>query len=498
MRKGFLCYLAILCGLLYGQNQTLYVNNPLPEDSLPFRIQIEIAPFALPAGLHAYASGIYKDDYVLLGGRTYGLHGFMGDTFPTVSQNTTVFVFNTKTGAVVFRSLTDPSSQLSQEQIDQLSATNPLFFQGDGSDTLYMVGGYGINTATGLRETKSVLTAIDLPSLIGWVKQKPKAKSVAKCLRQVSDPLLQVTGGVMWQMNPHEPALLGLGQNFTGNYINTMSNGNYTYQIRPFQVIDTGKSIAIYPYPQPLPNPIYRRRDLNIAPAIRKKGNALEQYLVSYGGVFTPGDNFGAWTVPIEIEADGSSKSLDLSNPMIFAQGMNNYQCPNVGLYSEKTGDMYTLFFGGLSFLYSINGGLYSPGGSFCQDSGLGFTNDVTTIRIDKNGHYEQYLMRATYPPIVPTFGSCPPTSYPITCNNVVSNSSPVLLFGASATFLALPKLPFYPNAVISLDKLGKEPVLLGYIVGGIVSSAAETCSETGNIDTQPSSYIFSVTLIPQ
>lgn len=500
MQVVFWCILAICCGL-YAQNQTTYVTYPLSEDSLPFRLQIEQASFSLPTGLQAYVTGLYQDEYVLLGGRTQGLHGFLGDTFPIASQNTTVFVLNVMTGQIVSRSLTDPSSKLSQEQIDQLSVANALFFQGDGSDTLYMVGGYGINTATGMMETKSVLTAIDLPRLIKWVKGKKKAKSAAQCIRQVSDPLLQVTGGVMWQFNPHQPALLCFGQNFPGSYVNTSSNGNYTCQIRPFQIIDTGKHLSIYPYPQPIPNPVYRRRDLNVIPAIKKAGHSVQQYLVTYGGVFTPGTDFGAWTIPIEIDPDGSSKMLNPSNPNTFAQGMNNYSCPNVGLYSEKTQDMYTLFFGGISFLYSINGGLYSPGGALCEDGNLGFTNDVTAIRIDASGNYQQYIMSATYPPIPTTFGTCPLPSggFPITCANVASGQrSPVLLFGASALFLSIPHLPYYPNSVIALDQLGSNPVLLGYIVGGIESSAAETCSETGNVDTHPSSYIFSVTLIPK
>jgi len=503
MRKAILCFVAICYGL-YGQNQTSYVTFPLPEDSLPFRVSIELAPFSLPSGLQAFVSGVIKDEWVLLSGRIFGLHGFteaIFPTFPPASQNSTVFVLNLKTGKTVSRSLTDPSSKLTQEQIDQLSVTNALFFQGDGSDTLYMVGGYGINTATGQHETKSVLTAIDLPSLIKWVKQDPKAKSAAKCLRQVSDPLLQVTGGVMWQINPHQPALLGLGQNFNGTYRDTTANGDYTYQIRPFQVIDTGKNLLVYPYPQPIPNPLYRRRDLNIVPAMRKSGSSLQQYLVAYGGVFTPGDNFGAWTIPIEIEADGSSRSFNPLKPNTFApfaQGMNNYECPNLGLYSEKTGDMYTLFFGGISFLYTINGGLYSPGGSLCEDSDLGFTNDVTAIRIDASGNYQQYLMSATFPSIATTFGHCPPPMFPITCMNVVLNKSPVLLYGASGFFLGLPGLPYYPNSVLALDQLGSSPILLGYIVGGIESSAAETCSQIGNADTHPSTRIFSVKLIPK
>ena len=51
---------------------------------------------------------------------------------------------------------------------------------------------------------------------------------------------------------------------------------------------------------------------------------------------------------------------------------------------------------------------------------------------------------------------------------------------------------------VIALDKLGSSPIVLGYIVGGIQSSMNETDSETGNVDTHASNYIFKVTLIPQ
>lgn len=470
----------ILFSSLYGQNQTSYVTFPLREDSLPFRLQIEQASFSLPNGLQSFVVGGHKDEWLLLAGRTYGLHGFSGNTFPLSSQNTTAYVVNFKTGTIVSRSFTDPSSHLSQEQIDELSVTNAFYFQGDGSSTLYLVGGYGYDTATGQYGTKSTLTAIDIPNLIKWVKGKSKSKSAAQCMRRVSDPLLQATGGYLFQVNPHQPYLVGLGQNFIGSYVNTTSTGIYTHQFRPFQVIDTEKDLLIQPYSQPSPIATYRRRDLNIVPVIRKEGRSLQQSFVALGGVFTPGDDFGAWTVPIEIAPDGSSKML---NPNAFAQGMNNYNCPVLGLYSEKTNDMYTVLFGGISFLYSVNGGFYSPGGSFIEDAELGFTNDITTIRIDSSGKYEQYFMSATYPSIPPTFGTAP---------------GPELLFGSGANFIPVKGLPAYPNSVFALDKLGSSPIVLGYIVGGIESSMIETDSETGNVDTHASNLIFKVTLIPQ
>ncbi len=91
--------------------------------------------------------------------------------------------------------------------------------------------------------------------------------------------------------------------------------------------------------------------------------------------------------------------------------------------------------------------------------------------------------MSATFPAMAPTFGTDP---------------GPELLFGASSFFFTSDALPAYPNGVIALDKIGSSPVLLGYIVGGIQSSAAETESEFGNVDTHASNYIFKVTLIPK
>lgn len=340
-----------------------------------------------------------------------------------------------------------------------------------------------LNTVKGIYETKSVLTAIDLPNLIRWVKQDPKSKSAGKCMRRVSSPLLQLTGGVLMQSNPHQPFIAGLGQNFVGAYSLTNFNGIYSHQFRPFQVIDNGKTLFVQPYNQPKIIPEYRRRDLNIVPVIKKSGNSLQQNFLALGGVFTPGFDFGAWTIPIEVNADGSSRMLDPSNPNTFAQGMNNYECPTIELYSESRGDMYVILFGGISAYYSQNGGYYSPNGSFVDDPELGWTNDVTTIRVDSSGNYNQYFMSATFPTIAPTFGTVPESES---------------FFGGSAFFLPVLNLPTYPNGVIAFDKLKKSPIHLGYIVGGIQSSMHLTESAVSNVDTHASSYIFKVTLIPQ
>ena len=497
-------------------NQTSNITVPLPEDSLPYRVTIEQADFSLPAGIHSFAYAVYGDEWLLIGGRTNGLHD-VDNTDPTVNafspsqRNTNVFVINPNTKETYYRSLYDPSSGLSQPQIDILSATNTLFSYANNKNILYMVGGYGIDTASNTMNTKQTLTAIDVPNLIKWVKKSRKAKSAAKCVRTIFNPIFQVTGGVMLQSNEHQPYLLAFGQNYSGNYTTSL-DGTYSQQIRPIQIIDNGRSLFVKIGSQPNPLPEYRRRDLNVVPIIKKNGGAFNMGFSAFSGVFTPGDNNGApgaWTVPIEINPDGSSHMLSLNDPNSLAQGMNNYSCPTTGLYSIKKNCMYTLLFGGISAALFSDGSscntdtnpqcncctawVPAKGNIFTICCNLPFTNDVTTIEIDNQGIYRQYIMSGTYPIINSSPPPCSEGPTPGPCGG--GSLQTIYYFGASAAFIPAKGLPSFPNGVISLDQLEKNPTFVGYIVGGIASTILDTNCST---DTQASPYIFKVTITPK
>src|SRR3989339_2079306 len=106
-------------------NQTSDVSPIFSSDSLPFTIDIELANIEVPGGIQTFAYGLYKEKYVFISGRTNGLHGFGSgdDNFPPLQQNRSVFVFDLKTNEVYMKSLEDPSSGLSQSEIDSLSTT---------------------------------------------------------------------------------------------------------------------------------------------------------------------------------------------------------------------------------------------------------------------------------------------------------------------------------------------------------------------------------------
>ncbi|MCE2984098.1 MAG: hypothetical protein LW832_11110 [Parachlamydia sp.] len=463
MKKLFSLTLLII-GIAHADvNQTDTISPIFPESSLPFRVSIEQADFSLPAGIHSGAFGSHQGKWLFIAGRTNGLHGFNDNTnnFPPEEQNQTVYVVDPVKKRVFSRGLSDPSSDLNARQIDFLSVTSPQFFQ--EGETLYITGGYGVDSSTGLFSTKPVLTAIDLPSLIHWVV-KGKG-SASHCIEQYIDPQFQVTGGLMGRIDDH-PFLLIFGQNFQGYYV-PGSNGDYTRQVRRFKIKENCHLSAVFLKPKPvLPDPAYRRRDLNVVPMLFYKSKGWEAGWVALSGVFT--EQGGIWTIPIEIDKNGKSTMASPLDPQAFRQGMNNYTSAAFGLFSRKEKTVYTVLLGGITFGYFDNG-------VFQTDYLFPFTNQVTTVSRNHKGQYRQYFMSAAYPLILST----------------ASNPGNPLLFGAGAQFVPNPDLKTTENGLYTLDCLCGR-VLAGYIVGGIQSTLPNTNTES---DTAASPYIFKVYL---
>lgn len=465
MKRIFLITL-LSVGTLYSDNQTDILTPVLVNKPLPFTITIASAGFTLPEGIQSAAMAQLGDEFLLIAGRTNGLHDFNNDdnNFPPNKQNTTIFVINPYTKTIKTRSLHDPLSGLTQQQIDSLSVTAPQFYQ--RGNTLYITGGYGVDTATGNFSTKDTLTAINVLGLIFWVKHPQSTLLASQYIRQISHPTFQVTGGYMFQVN-NNPTLLVFGQNFNGFYL-PGSNGNYTEQVRRFHIIDDNKSLKVDIKTPTVPDPNYRRRDLNIVPIIKVAPDKTKTpAFVALSGVFTP--TGGMWTTPVDIAVDGTTSMANPSLATTFKQGMNNYICPHVELLS-KTGSMYIVLFGGITFEYFQNGQLVT-------DAELPFTNQVTVIERNTSGHYKQYLV---------------PTQYPLMISKA-SNPGNQLLFGASGRFIPARGVPTYDNGVLNLEKI-KKPLVIGHIVGGIQSTVPNTSTSS---DSAASPYIFKVILSP-
>ncbi len=457
----YLFLLGVFATNLLAQNQTETITPVKPSALLPFQISVETADFSLPVGLQTFVFATYQNKCLLLAGRTNGLHDFSNtnDNFPPKKQNTTVYVVDFQNEITYERSLFDETANLTQKQIDVLSVTAAEFVQ--VKDTLYMVGGYGVDTLSGEFSTKSTLTVIDVPGLISWVEGS--GGTAAENMKQTSHPILKVTGGALKKTNPLSPFLLIFGQNFQGFYHDS-SNGVYTEEVRPFYLLETEKDLFVVPLRTQGKKNTYRRRDLNVISITQKQGKTYEEAYVALSGVFTLSG--GIWTVPVLIDGKGRSRMLNPAKPETLRQGMNNYDCPHIGLFAKKTNEMHTLLLGGMGYIALENG-------TFVEDSEIPFSNSITDICIDRKGNFKQYLMESEYPVILST---------------LVNPGNP-LLFGAGARFIQMSNLPIFPNGVISLDDV-KDGAILGYVIGGIQSTVPNTTSFS---DSEASAYIFRV-----
>ena len=136
--------------------------------------------------------------------------------------------------------------------------------------------------------------------------------------------------------------------------------------------------------------------------------------------------------------------------------------------YLEKTDEMYTILFGGISYGYFEDG-------HFLTSNFFPFINQVTAIKLDKDNLYTQYLLNSTYPTIL----------------SQQSNAGNPLLFGASAQLIPANSKDQQANGTICfLDEKSKKSHLIGYIVGGIASTLPNTSAAS---DSFASPYIFEV-----
>lgn len=466
----FLAAACLFTGI-YADNQTPDVSPILSADESPFDVQIDRLWFHLPMGVQGYVIGHHHGKWLLLAGRINGLHGFNNDpnNFPPNQQNTYAFVVDFEKKTAIYRSLSDPDSGLTQEQIDSLSVTAPQAYQ-DGK-TLYISGGYGFQTSTLQFITWPYLTAVDIPAMIRWVSQEEVALKASDCIRQAIHPLLKVTGGCMDKLGKKGPTLLVFGQDFEGTYFFGEHTQVYTEQVRKLHIKDNGVTLGVEFVDPDISDktPSYRRRDLNIVRVLHRTNGRIQRGLVALSGVFT--ETGGIWTVPVWVNRDGSATMDDPADPLTFKQGGNNYASANVGLYSKKKNEMYLLLFGGLTYEYFV-------GGVPQFDTEIPFTNQVTAIKIDAEKKFSQYLLNGAFPEI-PSTGS---------------NPGNPLLFGATASFFPRCGVKQYMDEVIKYDSIRK-PTVIGYILGGIQSTLPNTNTMS---DSAASPYVFKVTLIPK
>jgi hypothetical protein len=438
--------LSVPGGAATAANQTPTVSPvSLDTDALPYAVTLRRVktPSPLPT-LQSFATATHNGLWVLIGGRTNGLHNFSKDplkNFPPSEQNRKIWVIDPATWKVWSRRLDD--SRLDRKQIDELASTATASVQ--VGNTLYVVGGYGYSKKVEDFRTFPTMTSFEVKQLVDWVR-KDGEQGLEKIIRQVRDEVLRVTGGQLALIG--DRFILAFGQNFKGGYGADDAKQVYTGQVRSFEVIEKGNTLKLRDIRRSPSQPDrtdYRRRDYNMLPFIDTTGGTPQDALTAFAGVFTK--TGGIYTVPVEIDAKGRPSMADPDAKATFKQAMNGYNAANLAIFDAKSGDSHSLFFGGISYVTYKHG-------EFVEDANIPFINDATAIVRKPNGKYRQYLV-----------GSFPFVSGP---------DVPKYRFGAEAAVFLAPGVPTTGNAMVDLralkQKVGKGKTVIGWIYGGIAA----------------------------
>ncbi len=417
------------------------------SQSATFDISIE--PLNIPdlSGVQSYAFGQHHNKWLIVGGRTEGLHQRLPfSSFQESGKNKQLIVIDPESKQKWTTSLVT----LSKDLQDQLGSSNMQFYQ--SGNFLYLLGGYGLSNISNEHISFGKLTAINVSGLIEAII---KGSQISSFFRQISDSHFAVTGGRLEKM--YETYYLVGGQKFTGRY-NPMGPNmgpgfiqEYTNQIRKFNIKDDGVTLRIEHYKSETDSVNLHRRDFNVVPQISSTG---QEMLTAFSGVFQH-DRDLPFLNAVNIESTGF-KTDDL-----FTQYYNHYHCANIPLYNSVNKEMHTLFFGGIAQFYDEDGMLV-------QNNNVPFVKTISRVTRNAKGVMAEYKL----PIEMPSF------------------------LGSASEFIKNEDLPQHANGVIKLDELTADTVLLGYIFGGIKSTAENIFWVNDGSQSQASNQILKVNLI--
>lgn len=413
---------------------------------------LALEAFEIPelGGIQSYTFGQHGGQWLIVGGRLDGLHRRQPfAAFDLAGHNNLLWVVD----PLQKQKWTAPLSALPNSIQEQLSATNAAFFQ--EGDMLYILGGYGYSPSLGDHTTFGAMTAIEVPALMDAIRNNT---DITPYFRQILDPAFAVTGGRLAKI--YDTYHLVGGQKFIGRY-NPMGPNHgpgfiqeYTNQIRRFRLEDDGSELNVNHLPSITDAAQLHRRDYNAVVQIMPNG---EEAYTAFSGVFQHTADLPFLNC-VNIDSSGYEVNYD------FLQYYNHYHCANIPIYSATANEMHTLFFGGIAQFYEENG-------TRIQDDNVPFVKTIARVTRTADGEmYEQKL-----PLEMPAF------------------------LGAGSEFIPAPGLPTFPNGVIKMDDLANtDSLLLGYIFGGISSTAPNIFFTNDGTQSSASNTLFKVYLLSE
>jgi hypothetical protein len=225
----------------------------------------------------------------------------------------------------------------------------------------------------------------------------------------------------------------------------------YTNQVRIFELGFSDQQLKYRFLDSMYSQDLMHRRDFNVLPQIDRNGT---EKLIAFSGVFQE-DLDIPYINAIEI-ADTSMHAIPR-----FAQYYNHYHCASFSLFDRQKQQQHFLFFGGIANYYDSLSLLV-------MDTDVPFVSTISRISVAANGELAEYKIPLNMPGFL----------------------------GAASEFIPNPSLPKSANDVLLIDDFQSDSLLLGYIFGGIKSSAAAIFwTNTGN-ESNANAFIYPVYLM--
>ncbi|MEZ5307219.1 MAG: hypothetical protein R2684_08760 [Pyrinomonadaceae bacterium] len=411
-----------------------------------YKLVVEKLEFDGFPGLQSFAYAQHQGKWLILGGRTDGLHRRQPfASFALSGTNRNIFVVDPESKQVWKASVTELPAPLSE----QLYSSNMEFLQ-DGN-FLYLIGGYGISKSLGKHLTHDKLISVKIDCLVAEVQ---KGKVTEACFQQLADPMFAVTGGQIGKIG--ETIYLVGGQRFDGRY-NPMGpdhgpgfSQKYITEIRKIRIKHGSDGLGFDNLGAATDSENLRRRDFNMLPQIfpgNKKGFTI------FSGVFRPDIDL-PFTNTVDVFPE---KHLVKGS---FNQFLSHYHSAKVALYDSSKKRMENIFFGGISQYEVVEGVLK-------RDDNVPFVKTVSKVTREKNGAMKETIL-----------GELPG------------------LYGASAEFAVNPNLSQFENEIVRTEKLKGNKILLGHVIGGINSSRKNVFFGNSQTQSDASSVVFRVWLV--
>lgn len=389
----------------------------------PFSLRLEQMEINDLPALQSFACATHEGKWLLLGGRKDGLHRRQPwASFDEEGQNRFIYVIDPVNKKVWKRSLEELPASIAE----QLQSTNMEFYQ--AGDRLLLTGGYGYSKTADDHITFPYLTIIKAAELITAIMNK---NEISSSFAQVRDERMAVAGGRMAKTG--DTLLIAGGQRFDGRYNpHGPDHGpgftqEYTNEIRKFTIEYENGLPKLKNYSAIRDTVNLHRRDYNLVPQVFEQG---ELGYTMFSGVFQYKED-----VPFTNFVDIRDGSYAVNNS--FKQKFSHYHSAVLPLYDKSANTMYTVFFGGIARYYpGING-------KIMDNKDVPFTKTISIITRKEGKVHETYL-----PVQMPGYS------------------------GAAAEFIFMPETTMYKEGIADANTLNNEETLIGYIVGGINSSA--------------------------